>query len=107
MGQRVTNKQFNIMVNGVEYKNCYFRSGNTAIAVTAATEQDRSADTGQAKFPNNLLAWGVAPSWVNASWDTVFRGGYVSQGATNLTVGGNWHSGAAQNVEVAWWALGN
>lgn len=104
----ITSPRFNMRANGTLYKGCYFRSGLKVITAPSNNAWDFSVDTGFAKYPNNLLAYGIQPGWVSATWDWVLRGCRAEHTAgTNIMLTGNLRSAGAQNVEVLWWTLGN
>jgi hypothetical protein len=106
--QTINSEQFSMMVNGVMYNNCYFRSGTAQVGVGAGSDQDYNVDTGVPKFPNNFLGGGVTPEWTTVSWSQSWRAGWIYQdGNTNLRLNVHIQSVSALTKNVSWWAIGN
>jgi hypothetical protein len=102
--QQIKNHQYKVKKDSTQYVKPFFKYG--VVSKAFGGETDATIDTGVAKFPNGLLASGVAAGWPNASWSQETRGMTApSNGSTNIDFQVH-YAGPAQTVDYKWWAIG-
>ena len=107
MPNRIRKHQMKTMKGTTEYNTPIFKSGLVQKAISSGDNDYGGVDTGVAKFPNAVLAGGVCPEWVSASWSYYLRAAREPyNGGTNIVIDVHTYSGANQTVGLRWWAIG-
>jgi hypothetical protein len=90
-------------VNGTE-RALIWKTGT--LTPTVNGESDYTLDTGVAKFPTAIIAYGATTTSVSSTWNYIMRSCGITQGATNLSIGTHIYSASSQTAYISWWAVG-